>query len=108
MAQQNIFLRDEYLGSRPIPDWRTVPGLEVRWHFSYALYYCAQGTFQLGDDYWDRFAAQMYDIMLRAQEKDGGWPLAGGSDGEGGRYYSTSMAILAMSVSYRQLPIYQR
>jgi hypothetical protein len=50
----------------------------------------------------------MYDIMLRAQEKDGGWPLAGGSDGEGGRYYSTSMAILAMSVSYRQLPIYQR
>ena len=77
-------------------------------HFSYALYYCAQGTFQLGDDYWDRFAAQMYDIMLRAQEKDGGWPLAGGSDGEGGRYYSTSMAVLAMSVSYRQLPIYQR
>jgi len=77
-------------------------------HFSYALYYCAQGTFQLGDEYWVPFAAQMYDIMLRAQQPDGGWPLVGDNDGEGGRYYSTSMAILAMSVSYRQLPIYQR
>jgi hypothetical protein len=77
-------------------------------HFSYALYYCAQGTFQLGDDYWDRFAAQMYDLMLKAQDQDGSWPVSGENEGEGGRYYTTSMAVLAMSVSYRQLPIYQR
>ncbi|MBM4017914.1 MAG: terpene cyclase/mutase family protein [Planctomycetes bacterium] len=77
-------------------------------HFSYALYYCAQGTFQLGDDYWDRFAAQLYDIMLKAQDTDGSWPTTGENEGEGGRYYTTSMAVLAMSVSYRQLPIYQR
>ena len=49
MAQQNIFLRDEYLGSRPIPDWRIVPGLETRWHFSYALYCGRCG------DIWARF-----------------------------------------------------
>ena len=78
-------------------------------HFSYALYYCAQGMFQLGDDYWDRFAAQMYDIMLKVQEKDGRWSPGGGeNEGEAGAYYSTSMAVLAMSVPYRQLPIYQR
>jgi hypothetical protein len=77
-------------------------------HFSYAMYYCAQGTFQLGDDYWDRFASRMYEIMLKAQEKDGRWPTVGENDGEGGAYYTTSMAVLAMSVSYRQLPIYQR
>jgi hypothetical protein len=77
-------------------------------HFSYALYYCAQGMFQLGDDYWDRFAAQMYDVMLKAQEKDGNWPRVGENDGDAGPYYSTAMAVLAMSVSYRQLPIYQR
>jgi prenyltransferase beta subunit len=77
-------------------------------HFSYALYYCAQGAFQLGDDYWDPFAAQMYDLMLKAQDKDGSWPTTGENEGEGGRYYTTSMAVLAMSVSYRQLPIYQR
>ena len=56
----------------------------------------------------DRFASRMYEIMLKAQEKDGRWPTVGENDGEGGAYYTTSMAVLAMSVSYRQLPIYQR
>ena len=77
--------------------------------FSYAMYYCAQGMFQLGDDYWERWATQLYDVMLKAQDKAGMWHNTGGEqDGEGGDYYSTSMAVLAMSVSYRQLPIYQR
>jgi hypothetical protein len=77
-------------------------------HFSYAMYYCAQGMFQLGDDYWDRWAAQMYEVMFKAQDKDGRWRCVEGNVGEGGDYYSTAMAVLAMSVSYRQLPIYQR
>ena len=77
--------------------------------FSYAMYYCAQGMFQLGDDYWERWATQLYDVMLKAQDRAGMWHNSGGEqDGEGGDYYSTSMAVLAMSVSYRQLPIYQR
>lgn len=77
-------------------------------HFSYALYYGSQGMFQLGDDYWDRWAGQMYEVMLKAQDKDGMWRAAGENVGDGGDYYSTAMAVLAMSVSYRQLPIYQR
>jgi prenyltransferase beta subunit len=76
--------------------------------FSYAMYYGSQGMFQLGDDYWDRWAAQMYEVMLKAQDKDGKWRTSGENVGEGGDYYSTAMAVLAMSVSYRQLPIYQR
>jgi len=77
-------------------------------HFSYAMYYCSQGMFQLGDDYWDRWASQMYEVMLNAQQRDGNWRSSGENVGEGGDYYSTAMAVLAMSVSYRQLPIYQR
>ena len=77
-------------------------------HFSYAMYYCAQGTFQLGDKYWETFATRMYDIMLAAQRADGSWPDINKNSGNGGEYYSTAMAVLAMSVSYRQLPIYQR
>jgi len=77
-------------------------------HFSYAMYYCSQGMFQLGDDYWDRWASQMYDVMLKAQRKDGNWQSSGENVGEGGDSYSTAMAVLAMSVGYRQLPIYQR
>jgi hypothetical protein len=77
--------------------------------FSYAMYYCSQGMFQLGDDYWERWATQLYEVMLKAQEKEGMWHNRGGEqDGEGGDYYSTAMSVLAMSVSYRQLPIYQR
>ena len=34
---------------------------------------------------------------------DGSWP-----GGRGGSCYSTAMGVLAMAVSYRQLPIYQR
>jgi len=77
-------------------------------HFCYAMYYCSQGMFQLGDEYWERWAGSMYDVMLDAQEKDGNWPRAHENVGEGATYYSTAMAVLAMSVSYRQLPIYQR
>ncbi len=76
--------------------------------FCYAMYYAAQATFQLGDRYWERFGARMYDIMLRAQRRDGSWPQGTRGETSAGENYSTAMAILAMSVSYRQLPIYQR
>ncbi len=88
-------------------DW-VLKNLPTKWghgnHFCYAMYYASQGTFQLGGRYWERFGARMYDILLRAQEQDGSWP----KDNRGGQDYSTAMSILAMSVSYRQLPIYQR
>lgn len=77
-------------------------------HFSYAMYYCSQAMFQLGDEYWDRWAAQMYEVMLKEQGKDGNWRPTGENDGQSGDYYPTAMAVLAMSVPYRQLPIYQR
>jgi len=77
-------------------------------HFSYAMYYCSQGMFQLGDEHWQRWAERMYEVMLKAQQKSGNWPRAHENVGNCGEYYSTAMAVLAMSVSYRQLPIYQR
>jgi hypothetical protein len=77
-------------------------------YFCYAMYYCSQATFQLGDEYWEKFARQMYQILLGAQQADGSWPQASGEGDGGGTYYPTAMAILALSVPYRQLPIYQR
>ena len=76
-------------------------------YFAYAMYYCSQATFQLGDDYWEKFGAQMYDLLLKAQNDNGSWPSGGGNEGES-VYYPTAMAVLALSVPYRQLPIYQR
>lgn len=40
MAAQHFFVAGAYLGSRTIPSFRQVPGLEIRYHYSYA-YFCA-------------------------------------------------------------------
>jgi prenyltransferase beta subunit len=102
-------------GSRPAlmgGDWilrHLPPRYGAGEYFAYANYYCAQATFQLGDKYWEQYAARMYEILLKAQNEDGSWPSAGGGEGDGGgNFYPTAMAVLALSVPYRQLPIYQR
>lgn len=82
------------------------PGVPPRDPFLYyTFYYSANGMFQLGDKEWEAFAPAIYETILKLQRPDGSW--AGGGP-EANPHYSTSMAILALSVSYRQLPIYQR
>jgi prenyltransferase beta subunit len=77
-------------------------------HFYYGLYYCAQGMFQLGGHYWERWATSMYQMMLKFQRGDGSWPQGSSNEAQAGKCFSTAMGVLAVSVSYRQLPIYQR
>ena len=77
-------------------------------NFYYGIYYCTQGMFQLGGNYWQRWAACMYEMMLGSQQADGSWPAGESAEAPAGACYSTAMGVLAMSVSYRQLPIYQR
>jgi hypothetical protein len=77
-------------------------------YFYYGLYYTSQGMFQLGGNYWDDFAVHMYRMMLKFQQPDGAWPQGSGAEGSEGLCYSTAIGVLSMSVSYRQLPIYQR
>ena len=72
-------------------------------HYHYAVYYCSQAMFQLGGDYWEKFAEAMYTRVLKTQKKDGGWGRSRQSEG-----YATAMTVLALTVVYRQLPIYQR
>ncbi|MDA0578740.1 MAG: terpene cyclase/mutase family protein [Verrucomicrobia bacterium] len=71
----------------------------------YGYYYCANGMFQLGGEQWEQFAPRIYDAILTRQKPDGAWQ---GDGQEGDPGYATAMAVLALSVSYRQLPIYQR
>ena len=72
-------------------------------HFHYAVYYVAQAMWQLGDKYWEQFAEAMFKHMLKTQQADGSW-----RGHSGGPAYATAMTVLAMTVTYRQLPIYQR
>lgn len=76
--------------------------------FYYGLYYCSQGMFQLGGQHYEKWATHMYEMMLKVQKPDGSWPQGAGNEAAPGTCYSTAMTVLAISVSYRQLPIYQR
>jgi hypothetical protein len=76
-------------------------------HFAYGMYYASQGMFQLGGKYWEAWAENMYEVMTKSQNADGSWPSAG-NEGGAGPCYPTAMGVLALSVGYRQLPIYQR
>ena len=69
----------------------------------YGNYYNAQAMFQMGGKYWETYADWMYATYLKGQKEDGSWYSK-----EGGRVYGTSIMILAFTVPYRQLPIYQR
>lgn len=68
----------------------------------YATYYCSLATFQLGGEYWEKFGEAMYTWVLSIQDVDGAWRTTNGA------VYPTAMYVLALSVGYRQLPIYQR
>ena len=71
---------------------------------AYTIYYASNAMFQLGGTYWERFAPLLYKHLLSWQGTDGSavWPA------HGGKVYTTSMYVLALTVTYRQLPIYQR
>ena len=59
--------------------------------------------FQQGGDEWKIFSRWMYDTWVPKQSDDGYWER-----GEQDRFYQTAMVILAFTVPYRLLPIYQR
>jgi Prenyltransferase and squalene oxidase repeat len=90
----------EYLLKHP-PHWSTQ-------YFFYEVYYCSIGMFQLGDKYFLPYYSKLAAILLARQQGDGSWLSDDGNDRTGGRNYCTAMAVLALTVEYRYLPIYQR
>jgi hypothetical protein len=90
----------DYLAKHP-PHWSSP-------YFFYEVYYCSQAMFQMGDKYFLNYYPKLVQILLDHQERDGSWLSGDGNDRSGGRNYCTAMAILALAVEYRYLPIYQR
>ncbi len=86
------FLRD--LGPQPRDQW-----------FYYGSYYYAVGLDQAGKDHGDHAANRIWEALSREQRADGSWA---GRAQETDPVYATSLAILALSVRYHYLPIYQR
>jgi hypothetical protein len=84
-----------------LPQWGTT-------HFFYSIYYCSQATFQLGDNYWSFFRPHLHQALLRNQESNGAWLAPDPDSRVFGPNYCTAMGVLALTVEYRYLPIYQR
>jgi hypothetical protein len=77
------------------------------YHFFYSIYYGAQATFQLGGNYWSTYRTRLHRVLLDNQGATGSW-LGGNYESNYGPNYCTAMAVLALTVEYRFLPIYQR
>lgn len=88
----------EYLLTRPL---RSRDG-----HFFYGVYYCSVGMFKIGGKYWERTKDDLFNLLIAEQLPDGSWQ--NGAEARYGKVYCTSMAVLALGIEYRYLPIYQR
>ena len=96
-------LARKYLLNTPVKD-----GQE---YYYYALYYTTQAAFQAGEGLWPAVWKNNSDQLMSQKREDGSWPAKNGEPGgseKRGRFYSTSMAVLTLSVPMRLLPIYQR
>ncbi len=92
-------------------EYLSKPENAPRWgapYFFYEVYYVPQALFQVGDRYFRPYYPRLVTLLLEHQDRDGSWLSGDGNDRTGGRGYCTAMAVLALAVEYRYLPIYQR
>ncbi|MFT4546809.1 MAG: hypothetical protein ACI9UA_000464 [Pseudoalteromonas tetraodonis] len=74
--------------------------------FFYGTYYYAQGMAQRGGEFASTSKQKTAVEMLKRQARDGSWKSG---EGQGaGTIYSTSLALLSLSIHHNYLPIYQR
>ena len=90
----------DYLLAHPLD-----PGMQF---YFYAVYYCSQAANQLQGRYWRHIYPTIRRQLIQFQENDGSWTPRSGIEGQGGKVYATSMALLALCVPYNYLPLYQR
>lgn len=81
-----------------------------RSHFFYGIYYTSQAMFQIGDNYWTVYRQVLHHLLLSRYPPNpaGFWVSTSPDDASAGANYCTAMAVLALTVEYRFLPIYQR
>lgn len=74
----------------------------------YAAFYCSQGMFQMGGEYWSQFYPTLVRTLLKAQRADGSWLSRQSLDVSFGVPYMTALSVLALTPPYQMLPIFQR
>jgi hypothetical protein len=74
--------------------------------YYYALYYATIALYQWGGEAWERHFPRMRDDLFSRQREDGGWPPAFRASQRD--VSSTAMALIALQVPKRYLPILKR
>jgi hypothetical protein len=78
----------------------------------YYWYYGTQVLHHYGGREWDEWNLHMRDVLVNSQETRGhvagSWAPRDKYDRDGGRIYTTSLAICTLEVYYRHLPIFRR
>ena len=83
------------------------PDVHVEFYY-YAVYYDSQALNQLGGKYYQTVYPKLVDHLLSLKQENGTFaPEGGGQENDAGDAYRTSMAVLALCVPYRYLPLYQ-
>jgi hypothetical protein len=90
----------EFLAFRPLR-------FRENWFF-YGIYYTTIAMYKRGGDDWKNARPYLLQELLENQLPDGSWQNGNPSEAPWGRIYCTAMAVLALSVEYGYLPIYQR
>ena len=77
----------------------------------YFDYYATQVLHHFGDPYWEGWNRLMRDYLVSNQatagHEKGSWHFADEHGDQGGRLYSTAMAVMILEVYYRYLPLYE-
>lgn len=76
--------------------------------FFYGVYYNAISSYKYGGPEWEKTKAQVFQELLANQQPLGTWKARNPNEAGQGEIYATSMAVLALTVEYGYLPIYQR
>ncbi|MCC5831100.1 MAG: terpene cyclase/mutase family protein [Phycisphaeraceae bacterium] len=72
-------------------------------HSTYTLFYTSQAMYLSGDAEWNAYFPPLREHLIRTQRADGGW-----QGDYVGDIYGTAVTVMALSLPYRHLPIFQR
>jgi hypothetical protein len=77
-------------------------------YYFYGVYYSSVGLHRFGTDVWPTAKKRLFQRLLKEQLADGSWLPEHGPERALGKTYPTSMAVLALTVEYGYLPVYQK
>jgi squalene cyclase len=81
---------------------------DTREHFWYGHYYAAHAMHTAGGKEWENWYGKLVKTLLPAQSDDGSWSDKIRDGNSAGPIYSTSIAVIVLSVPAHYLPIFQR